>query len=187
MLTRIRSPLAHRWQVPDPAAIAPEDWEEDEDGEWEAPLVRNPQCAPPGGCGKWRPPMVKNPHYKGKWKAAKIQNPAYRGEWRADIVDNPHWFYDPQPHAMAPIGGVGIDLFTNVVSTPPTTRQQPAPLVPPGVRRATYRAPPRPRRPPPRAAPPTRRIAKRRSPRPSRPSARRSPRGASKPRRRRRR
>jgi len=101
-------------EVPDPAAIAPEDWEEDEDGEWEAPLVRNPQCAPPGGCGKWRPPMVKNPHYKGKWKAAKIQNPAYRGEWRADIVDNPHWFYDPQPHAMAPIGGVGIDLFTNV-------------------------------------------------------------------------
>ena len=31
-------------QIPDPAAKKPEDWDEDEDGPWEAPLIENPQC-----------------------------------------------------------------------------------------------------------------------------------------------
>ena len=40
---------------------------EEEDGEWEAPLIDNPACKPPGGCGEWTPPKISNPDYKGKW------------------------------------------------------------------------------------------------------------------------
>jgi len=34
--------------VPDPEAVMPEDWDEDEDGDWEAPAVVNPAvCTTP--------------------------------------------------------------------------------------------------------------------------------------------
>jgi len=32
-------------EMPDPAAVMPEDWDEDEDGTWEAPVVTNPELA----------------------------------------------------------------------------------------------------------------------------------------------
>jgi len=57
------SPPIPFFQVPDPTAIAPSDWDEDEDGEWEAPLVPNPKCKA-AGCGVWRPPIIPNPAYK---------------------------------------------------------------------------------------------------------------------------
>ncbi len=55
---------------------APEDWDEEEDGEWSAPLVANPKCKV--GCGKWERPMVTNPAYKGAWMPKRIDNPDYK-------------------------------------------------------------------------------------------------------------
>ena len=36
--------------IPDPKSEMPSDWDADEDGEWEAPLIKNPDCAK-AGCG----------------------------------------------------------------------------------------------------------------------------------------
>lgn len=48
--------------IVDAEATKPQDWDEEEDGEWE-------------------PPQIKNPKFKGTWKAKKIANPAYKGKW----------------------------------------------------------------------------------------------------------
>merc|ERR1712107_768481 len=48
--------------IPDPDATKPEDWDDEMDGEWE-------------------PPMIDNPEYKGEWKPRQIDNPAYKGPW----------------------------------------------------------------------------------------------------------
>merc|ERR1712138_259577 len=98
--------------VPDPKALKPDDWDEDEDGEWEGPLIENPNCVKGPGCGEWVPPKIANPAYKGKWSAPMISNPAYVGKWAPKQIDNPGYFVDESPHAMAPIGGIGIELWT---------------------------------------------------------------------------
>jgi len=98
-------------EVPDPDANAPDDWDVDEDGEWEAPIIPNPKCKP-AGCGEWKPQQITNPDYKGKWYAPKIDNPEYKGVWAPRKIDNVNFFQDDEPHAMAPIGGVGIELWT---------------------------------------------------------------------------
>ena len=97
--------------VPDSAAAMPDDWDADEDGDWEAPLIANPDCKE-HGCGEWKAPMVTNPEYKGKWFAPKIDNPDYKGVWAPRKIDNPNYFEDAKPYAMAPIGGIGIELWT---------------------------------------------------------------------------
>jgi len=99
-------------KVADPESTQPGDWDEEEDGEWEAPQVDNPVCSPPGGCGEWNAPEINNPAYKGKWNAPRIDNPAYKGVWGPAQIENPDYFNDEQPHAMAPIGGIGIELWT---------------------------------------------------------------------------
>ena len=58
--------------VPDPDATKPDDWDDDEDGEWEAPMVDNPEYK-----GEWRPKMIENPEYKGAWEHPTIPNPDY--------------------------------------------------------------------------------------------------------------
>ena len=99
--------------MPDPHATPPDDWDVDEDGEWEAPLVDNPDCSGEGkGCGEWKAKEIANPEYKGKWRASRVDNPAYLGVWKPRQVDNPHYFEDDAPWAMAPIGGIGIELWT---------------------------------------------------------------------------
>ena len=98
--------------VADPKALKPDDWDEDEDGEWEGPLIENPNCVKGPGCGEWVPPKIANPAYKGKWSAPMISNPAYVGKWAPKQIDNPGYFVDESPHAMAPIGGIGIELWT---------------------------------------------------------------------------
>ena len=37
-------------------AAKPEDWDDDEDGEWEAPRIANPKCKEAPGCGEWKRP-----------------------------------------------------------------------------------------------------------------------------------
>ncbi|CAM9113176.1 unnamed protein product [Discosporangium mesarthrocarpum] len=66
-------------ETPDPSAEKPEDWDEEEDGEWE-------------------PPMIKNPDYKGEWKPRMIDNPDYKGAWVHPMVDNPDYAPDSNLH-----------------------------------------------------------------------------------------
>mmetsp|Transcript_18832 Transcript_18832/g.18948 ORF Transcript_18832/g.18948 Transcript_18832/m.18948 type:complete len:400 (+) Transcript_18832:85-1284(+) len=59
-------------EIPDPDATKPEDWDDEEDGEWEAPMISNPKFK-----GEWKPKMIDNPEYKGEWKHPEIPNPDY--------------------------------------------------------------------------------------------------------------
>jgi len=97
--------------IADPASEMPSDWDEEEDGAWEAPLIKNPDCEK-FGCGEWKAPVISNPDYKGKWVAPKIDNPDYKGVWSPRKVENPNFFVDERPHEVAPIGGLGIELWT---------------------------------------------------------------------------
>jgi len=56
-------------QIPDPDATKPEDWDDEDDGDWE-------------------PPLIDNPEFKGEWVAPKITNPAYKGEWSPKQIKN---------------------------------------------------------------------------------------------------
>lgn len=94
-------------------AEKPEEWDDEEDGEWIAPTVRNPKCDEAPGCGEWKRPYKANPAYKGKWYAPMIDNPAYKGEWAPRKIPNPAFFEDLTPvKSLIPIGGVGIELWT---------------------------------------------------------------------------
>ena len=66
-------------EIPDPDAEMPEDWDTEEDGEWE-------------------PPMIDNPEYKGPWKPKMIDNPEYKGEWQHPMIPNPDYVEDPELH-----------------------------------------------------------------------------------------
>merc|ERR1712086_582040 len=60
-------------EIPDPNAKKPEDWDEEDDGEWEAPMIDNPDFK-----GEWKPKMIDNPDYKGPWEHPSIDNPEYK-------------------------------------------------------------------------------------------------------------
>ena len=64
--------------IPDPSAEKPEDWDDEMDGDWEAPLIENPACKDAPGCGAWTRPSIDNPAFKGKWRPPMIDNPAYK-------------------------------------------------------------------------------------------------------------
>ena len=66
-------------EIPDPDAAMPEDWDNEEDGEWEAPLIDNPE-------------------FKGNWKAKMIENPAYKGSWVHPMIPNPEFIEDKELH-----------------------------------------------------------------------------------------
>merc|ERR1712065_73341 len=67
--------------IVDPDAEMPEDWDEELDGEWEAP-------------------MIDNPDYKGPWSPKQIKNPEYVGEWA-----------HPEIAHFADIGAVGLEIW----------------------------------------------------------------------------
>lgn len=83
--------------IPDPDAEKPEEWDDEEDGDWIAPTVPNPACDEAPGCGEWKRPYKANPAYKGKWYAPMIDNPAYIGEWAPRKIPNPNFFEDLEP------------------------------------------------------------------------------------------
>ena len=98
--------------VPDPTAEMPDDWDEDDDGEWEAAIVKNPKCSV--GCGKWERPTIANPEYKGKWSAPMVDNPDYVGVWAPARIANPAFFTDATPAlSLQPIGAVAIEVLAN--------------------------------------------------------------------------
>jgi len=78
--------------IPDPDASQPEDWDEEEDGQWEAPVISNPK-------------------YKGEWKAKKIPNPAYKGVWKPREIPNPEYEEDSNLYLYDGIAAVGFDLW----------------------------------------------------------------------------
>merc|ERR1719436_907824 len=73
-------------------AKKPDDWDDEEDGEWEAP-------------------MKDNPEYKGDWKAKRISNPEYKGVWEAKKIDNPEFVDDDAVYKYADFGFIGFDLW----------------------------------------------------------------------------
>lgn len=62
-------------QIPDPDASKPEDWDDEDDGEWEAPMIPNPEFK-----GEWKPKMISNPDFKGIWEAPDIPNPEFEDD-----------------------------------------------------------------------------------------------------------
>jgi len=78
--------------IPDPDAKKPDDWDDEMDGEWE-------------------PPMIDNPDYKGEWKPKQIDNPAYKGKWEHPEIDNPDYVADDQLYKYSDFGAIGLDLW----------------------------------------------------------------------------
>merc|ERR1711937_941870 len=76
----------------DPEAKKPDDWDDEEDGEWEAP-------------------MIDNPDYHGDWSVKRISNPAYKGFWEAKKIDNPEYEDDNTVYKYADFGFIGFDLW----------------------------------------------------------------------------
>merc|ERR1712232_1089620 len=70
----------------------PDDWDDEEDGEWEAP-------------------MKDNPEYKGDWTGKRISNPAYKGFWEAKKIANPEYEDDDGVCKYADFGFIGFDLW----------------------------------------------------------------------------
>jgi len=79
-------------RIVDSAAKKPDDWDDEEDGEWEAP-------------------MIDNPAFKGEWTAARISNPAYKGNWEVKKIDNPEYAEDKTVYKFADFGFIGFDLW----------------------------------------------------------------------------
>ena len=68
-------------EIPDPEAKKPDDWDDEDDGEWEAPMIDNPDYK-----GEWKPKMIENPAFKGKWKHPMIPNPKYEYDETMSMV-----------------------------------------------------------------------------------------------------
>jgi len=72
------------WEKPehiaDPDATKPEDWDDEMDGEWEPPMIDNPEYK-----GEWKPRQIDNPDYKGPWVHPEIDNPEYNEEEAATL------------------------------------------------------------------------------------------------------
>jgi calreticulin len=79
-------------EIPDPAATKPEDWDDELDGEWERPLIANPE-------------------YKGEWTPKMIDNPAYKGEWVHPLVPNPDYYEDSNLYLYESNKYVGFDIW----------------------------------------------------------------------------
>jgi calreticulin len=92
--------------IDDPEAEKPEDWDDEADGEWE-------------------PPVIDNPEYKGEWKAKRIANPDYKGPWVHPEIANPDFVEDDEMYMYETFGAVGIDvwqvkagtIFDNIIIT----------------------------------------------------------------------
>jgi len=93
-------------EIVDPDATKPDDWDDELDGEWE-------------------PPMVDNPDYKGEWHAKMIENPAYKGEWVHPMIPNPDYKEDNELYHYPSNKYVGIEvwqvkagtIFDNIIIT----------------------------------------------------------------------
>merc|ERR1712085_242349 len=75
--------------------------------------------------GEWEAPMKDNPAYKGDWSVKRISNPAYKGVWEANKIANPEYVDDDALYKYDDFGFIGFDLwqvkggtiFDNVIIT----------------------------------------------------------------------
>lgn len=79
-------------KIPDADAKKPEDWDDEDDGEWE-------------------PPLISNPDYKGPWTQKQVANPDYKGIWEAPDIPNPEFKDDPMLYAFKDLANVGFELW----------------------------------------------------------------------------
>merc|ERR1712228_252815 len=79
-------------RIVDQDAKKPDDWDDEEDGEWEAP-------------------MKDNEAYKGEWSVKRVSNPAYKGFWEAKKIANPEYEDDDSVYKFADFGFLGFDLW----------------------------------------------------------------------------
>merc|ERR1712032_1752735 len=65
-----------------------------------------------GDDGEWEAPMIDNPDYKGPWKPKMIDNPDYNGPWNHLMIDNPEYAYDKSMYAVCADGctHIGFEL-----------------------------------------------------------------------------
>merc|ERR1719197_1206080 len=77
-------------EIPDPDAKQPDDWDEEDDGEWEAP-------------------MIANPDYDGPWSHPQIDNPDYVGVWEHPMIPNPDYVLDESIYSYESFAAVGFD------------------------------------------------------------------------------
>jgi calreticulin len=88
-------------EIADPDAKKPDDWDDEDDGEWE-------------------PPMIPNPDYKGEWKPKRIKNPDYKGKWKHPMIPNPDFVDDPELYDVCRGEGcthVGFELWQVMAGT----------------------------------------------------------------------
>lgn len=105
--------------IPDPDAKKPEDWDEEMDGEWEPPVIQNPEYKVRiwgGGCrrGEGAVPPRSEPHFvppQGEWRPQQIDNPDYKGKWVHPEIDNPEYSPDPLLYSYDSFGVIGLDLW----------------------------------------------------------------------------
>merc|ERR1712002_1265404 len=64
-----------RAKIDDPEDVKPEDWEQPE--HVSDPDAKKPDDWDDDMDGEWEPPMIDNPEYKGEWKPKQIVNPDY--------------------------------------------------------------------------------------------------------------
>lgn len=98
-----------RATIPDPDDTKPEDWDKPEH-------IADPDATKPDDWddemdGEWEPPMIDNPEYKGDWTPKKIDNPAYKGVWKHPEIDNPEYTPDANLYLREEICTVGLDLW----------------------------------------------------------------------------
>merc|ERR1711862_980781 len=79
-------------RIVDSDAKKPDDWDDEEVGEWVAP-------------------MKDNDAYKGDWYAKRISNPAYKGVWEAKKIANPEYVDDNELYSYKDFGFIGFDLW----------------------------------------------------------------------------
>lgn len=60
--------------------------------------------------GEWEAPLIDNPEYKGPWTAKKIKNPAYKGQWVHPMIPNPEYKVDNNVGNFVS-GAIGFDLW----------------------------------------------------------------------------
>jgi calreticulin len=78
--------------ITDPSASIPEDWDTELDGDWEAPIIPNPD-------------------FQGEWKAPLIPNPAYKGSWEHPEIPNPDYYEDSNIYAYPSHAFLGIEIW----------------------------------------------------------------------------
>uniref|UniRef100_A0A2P2HW72 Calreticulin n=1 Tax=Hirondellea gigas TaxID=1518452 RepID=A0A2P2HW72_9CRUS len=98
-----------RATIPDPDDAKPEDWEQPEH-------IADPDATKPEDWddemdGEWEPPMIDNPEYKGEWKPKQIDNTDYKGAWIHPMVANPEYAADDALYLRTEVCTVGLDLW----------------------------------------------------------------------------